>query len=188
MFARGRVMSAPRTRAFDLDEAIGALERTPATLRALLAGAPGAWTDASEGPDTWCAFDVLGHLVHGEATDWVPRARMILEQGEARAFDPFDRFAMFTASEGKTLATLLDEFEAARAASLRTLRGWRLTAADLDRRGRHPDFGGVTMRELLATWVVHDLGHVAQIARVMAKRYKAEVGPWVAYLPVLTRK
>ncbi|MFN0151661.1 MAG: DinB family protein [bacterium] len=173
---------------FDLEESLAILERTPGTLAALLANAPAAWIRANEGPDTWSAFDIVGHLVCGEETDWIPRARIILESGESRAFDPFDRFAMIEASRGKTLGDLLDAFAAQRARSLATLRGWRLTAADLDRRGTHPAFGSVTMRELLATWVVHDLGHIAQIARVMAKRYAADVGPWVEYLPVLTRR
>lgn len=173
---------------FDLEDSLAILERTPATLAALLAGAPPVWVDANEGPGTWSAFDIVGHLVHGEETDWIPRARIIMHSGEARAFDPFDRFAMIEASRGKTLGLLLDAFAERRARNLATLRAWRLTPADLDRRGTHPAFGAVTMRELLATWVVHDLGHVAQIARVMAKRYAADVGPWVEYLPVLARR
>jgi len=173
---------------FDLEDSLAILERTPATLAAMLASAPPAWIAANEGPDTWSAFDVVGHLVHGEETDWIPRARRIMESGESLAFDPFDRFAMFEASRGKTIGALLEAFAERRARSLAVLRGWRLSPADLERRGTHPAFGAVTMRELLATWVVHDLGHIAQIARVMAKRYAADVGPWVEYLPVLTRR
>ncbi len=173
---------------FDLEESLAILERTPAALAALLAGAPHAWIVANEGPDTWSASDILGHLVHGEETDWIPRARIIMESGESRAFDPFDRLGMFETSKGKTIDALLDAFAERRARSLAVLRGWRLSPADLDRRGTHPAFGAVTMRQLLATWVVHDLGHIAQIARVMAKRYSADVGPWAEYLPVLTRR
>jgi hypothetical protein len=176
------------TPAFDLAEALPILERTPATLDRWLRGAPDAWVRADEGPDTFSPFDVVGHLIHGERTDWIARARMIREHGEGRPFEPFDRFGMYRESAGKTLAELLDSFAALRAANLATLRGWRLTRADLAARGRHPDLGPVTLSQLLATWVAHDLGHVAQIARVMAKRYTEAVGPWIAYLPVLTRK
>jgi hypothetical protein len=172
---------------FVLDDAIAVLERTPATLRALLAGLPDAWTTSDEGPDTFTAFDNVGHLIHGERADWVERARIILAQGEDRRFAPYDRFAQARESAGKTLAQLLDEFEALRAGNLATLRGWRLTERELALEGEHPAFGRVTLRQLLATWAVHDLGHVAQVARVMAKRYRDEVGPWQAYLPVLTR-
>jgi hypothetical protein len=172
---------------FDLTQAIPVLERTPATLRTLLDGLPSAWTDANEGPDTWSPFDVLGHLIHGERADWIPRARMILEEGRSRAFEPFDRFAQFRDSEGKSLAELLDEFERLRAKSLGTLKGWQLTDAQLSLEGEHPVFGAVTLRQLLATWTAHDVSHLAQIARVMAKQYRDAVGPWRAYLPVMER-
>lgn len=172
---------------FALADAIAVLARTPATLRALLAGLPEPWIRSDEGPDTFTAFDNVGHLIHGERTDWIARARIILAQGEDRRFAPYDRFAQVRESAGKTLAQLLDEFDALRAANLATLRGWRLTARELALEGEHPAFGRVTLQQLLATWVVHDLGHVAQVARVMAKRYRDEVGPWRAYLPVLTR-
>ena len=172
---------------FDLTAGVAVLERTPRTLRAMLAGLPAAWTDATEGPDTWSAFDVVGHLIHGERTDWIPRARMILEQGRSRPFDQFDRFAQFRDSAGKSLAELLDEFARLRAESLATLRSWKLTDAQLSLEGEHPTFGAVTLRQLLATWTAHDVSHLAQIARVMAKQYRAAVGPWRAYLPIMDR-
>lgn len=172
---------------FSLTEAIPVLERTPRVLDAWLRGVPEPWLRANEGPNTFSAFDNLGHLIHGERVDWIPRARIILELGESRAFDKFDRFAMYKESEGKTVAELLDTFTALRRENLATLAGWKLTPAQLAQRGRHPELGPVTLSHHLASWVVHDLGHVAQIARVMAKRYKADVGPWVAYLPILTR-
>lgn len=173
--------------AFDLAEGRAVLARTPAALRALLDGLDDAWVRATEGPDTWSPFDVLGHMLHGERTDWIPRARIILAQGDDRRFAPFDRTAMFRASDGKSAAALLDEFAAARRESLATLDGWRLTAAQLALTGEHPAFGPVTLRQLLATWVAHDLGHVAQVVRVMAKRYGDAVGPWRAYLSILGR-
>jgi hypothetical protein len=172
---------------FHVDEAIGVLERTPATFRALLGGLPDVWTTCNEGQDTFSPFDVLGHLIHGERTDWIPRARIILTQGENRKFEPYDRFAQFRESQGKSVSTLLDEFSQLRGANLVTLRGWSLSDTELDLEGEHPSFGPVTMRQLLATWVAHDLGHVAQTTRVMAKRYRETVGPWRAYLPVLDR-
>jgi DinB superfamily len=171
----------------DLNDATAILERTPATFRALLAGLSSAWTDATEGPDTWSPYIIMGHLVHAERSDWIPRARIILEQGHERRFTPYDRDAQFRESQGKSLDDLLDEFARARAENLETLAGWRLTTAQLALEGEHPAFGAVTLRQLLATWVAHDLGHVAQTARVMAKQYREAVGPWHAYLPVLTR-
>ena len=161
------------------------LARTPAALDATLRGLPEDWILAHEGGETWSPFDVIGHLIHGERTDWLPRVRIILEHGEARAFDRFDRFAQFAASKGRTLASLLDEFADLRQRSLRELANLRLTDADLDRRGRHPDLGVVTMRQLLATWVAHDLDHVMQISRVLARQYADEVGPWRAYLRII---
>ncbi len=175
------------TQQFQLDEAIAILERTPDTFRALLATLPEAWITSDEGPDTFTAFDNLGHLIHGERADWIARARIILEQGENRRFEPFDRFAHKRDSAGKTLAQLLDEFAALRAANLKILRGWQLTEEQLELTGEHPALGEVTLRQLLATWAVHDLGHLAQTARVMAKRYRSDVGPWQEYLPILTR-
>ena len=173
------------TAAFVLDEAIAVLERTPAVLRSWLAGLPAQWIEADEGADSWSAFDIVGHLIHGERTDWIARARIVLEHGEERAFDPFDRFAQLEASRGKSLDELLDELADLRRRNLETLRDFDLGSADLGRAGRHPELGRVTLGELLACWAVHDLGHIAQIARVMAKRYRQEVGAWQAYLPVL---
>jgi hypothetical protein len=171
---------------FDLELSIGVLARTPGTLKALLGDLAEAWVRGTEGPDTFSAFDVVGHLVDGEETDWIPRARIILARGENPRFEPFDRFRHRTRNAGRSLASLLDELEGLRAANLTLLRSWRLSAADLDLPGTHPSLGRVTLRELLAAWVVHDLEHIAQISRVMAKQYGDQVGPWVPFLPVLT--
>jgi hypothetical protein len=173
-------------RAFVMEEAVAILTSTPATLDALLRTLPDGWIVAHEGGNTWSPFDVVGHLIHGERTDWVPRAKIILEHGEARAFDKFDRFAQFAVSEGRTLSSLLDQFATLRQKSLRELAALRLTAADLERRGRHPELGVVTLRQLLATWVAHDLDHVVQISRVLARQYTDEVGPWRAYLRIIS--
>jgi DinB family protein len=172
---------------FSLDAALAVLTRTPGTLRSMLEGLPSSWTGGNEGPDTWSPRDVLGHLIHGEETDWIPRAGIILTHGESQPFEPFDRFAQSRRFADWSLARLLDRFAEQRAQGLETLRGWRLTPAQLGLSGRHPELGTVTLSQLLASWVVHDLGHVAQIARVMAKQYTQAVGPWKAYLPVLTR-
>lgn len=170
---------------FDPDRALEVLERTPAVFYAMLNGLPDAWTRSNEGPDTFSAFDNVGHLLHGERTDWITRARIILEQGESRRFEPFDRFAHYRENEGRSLDELLDDFADARRRSLETLRGWQLGDAQLALEGEHPALGTVTLRQLLAAWVAHDLGHVAQTARVLAKQYREAVGPWRAYLPVL---
>jgi hypothetical protein len=172
---------------FDLETGIAVLERTPNTLRAMLAGLPHAWIEATEGPETWSPYVVIGHLNHGERADWIPRAQIILAQGTDRRFEPFDRTAQFHESKGKSLLQLLDEFEKLRAHSLATLKGWHLTDAQLALEGEHPAFGPVTLRQLLATWVAHDLGHTAQIARVMAKQYRDAVGPWRQYLSIMDR-
>ncbi len=172
---------------FDLHSSVAVLERTPHTLSALLRDLPPQWTDATEGPETWSPFVIVGHLIQGERSDWIPRAKIILAQGPDRRFTPFDRLAQFRESRGKTLVELLAEFARLRAESLATLGTWRLTDAHLALRGEHPEFGPVTLRQLLATWVAHDLGHVAQVARVMAKQYRDAVGPWRAYLPILDR-
>lgn len=172
---------------FDLSAGIAVLERTPRALRALLDGLPLVWTNATEGPETWSPYIVIGHLIHGERTDWIPRAQIILAQGPQRRFTPFDRFAQLSENQGQSLSALLDEFARLRAANLATLASWRLTEAQLALEGEHPELGVVTLRQLLATWVAHDLGHVAQTARVMAKQYRGAVGPWRAYLPVLDR-
>jgi hypothetical protein len=172
---------------FDIDKSIEILSRTPAVLESLLYDLPDHWTRSNEGADTWSPFDILGHMVHGEKSDWIPRAMIILEYGESRVFDPFDRFAMFDQSYGKSVEDLLHEFTLLRQQSIEELREMELTPELLARRGTHPEFGTVTLAQLLATWVVHDLGHIAQITRVMAKQYTEAVGPWKAYLSVLTR-
>ena len=175
---------------FTVERAIELLSATPATLRSLLGNLSRDWTSI-EGSNSsgqngqWGPFDVVGHLIHGEETDWIPRARMLLEQGENRTFVPFDRFAQFERSEGKTLDQLLDEFVNLRAGNLATLRSWSLSEEQLDLRGLHPELGEVSLRELLATWVVHDLNHVRQIVTAMARKYEGEVGPWKAYLSIL---
>jgi hypothetical protein len=172
---------------FDLEDTLGVLERTPAVLTAMLGGIHERWYSAREGPDTWSPYDVVGHLIHGEETDWVPRARMILEHGDSKPFEPFDRFAQVERFRGWTLDRLLERFATLRRVNLELVRGWQLTDEQLSLPGRHPELGAVDLRQLLATWAVHDLGHLAQIARVMAKRYREEVGVWQEYLPVLHR-
>lgn len=172
---------------FDVEQATSILSRTPSVFDALLHDLPDSWVAANEGDKTWSPFDVVGHLVHCERTDWIPRARLILEKGESQVFDPVDRFAHFQESCGKSIVELLNEFAVLRPANLSTLGEFELSASDLQRTGRHPDFGVVTLGQLLATWVVHDLGHIAQTARVMAKQYANEVGPWAEYVPVLRR-
>jgi uncharacterized damage-inducible protein DinB len=172
---------------FDLEEGIAVLGRTPQVLRLLLSGLPEVWTASNEGEATWSPYDVIGHLIHGERTDWIPRARIILAQGPSRRFEPFDRFAQFEESRGKSLDDLLDELAALRSANLDTLRELPLNDDTLDLEGEHPTFGAVTLGQLLATWVAHDLNHIGQIARVMARQYAEAVGPWKEFLPILTR-
>lgn len=171
---------------FDLRLSIDVLERTPATLRALLQDVDPKLARGTEGPDTFSPFDNIGHLIDGEETDWMARARIILAQGANPRFEPYDRFRHRTRNAKRTLDSLLDEFARLRAENLRALESWKLTEAQLDLPGEHPSLGPVTLRQLLSAWVVHDLGHIAQVARVMAKQYRTEVGPWVPYLPVLT--
>ncbi len=168
-----------------LDDTVALLSRTPAMLDAWLRGLPDAWTRAHDGPDTWSAFDIVGHLIDGERHDWMPRVRMILEHGEAKTFEPFVRGGHARETAGKTLPQLLDEFRRVRADSLESLRALRLHPADLDRRGRHPAFGSVTLSQLLATWAAHDLTHLHQISRTFARQYRDAVGPWTAYLGVM---
>jgi hypothetical protein len=169
----------------ELNETLDFLERTPATLRALLQGLPEEWLDANEGRETFSPRDVLGHLILGERTDWVPRLRIVLEHGESRAFEPFDRFGFRGIVTNRPVGALLDELQRAREDSLRYVRGAGLTPADMERRGRHPELGTVTLGQLLATWVVHDLGNLRQIVRVLAKHHANAVGPWRAYLSIL---
>lgn len=170
---------------FRFDDALPVLRRTPAVLSALLQDLPGTWITATEGSDTWSPFDVVGHLIHGERTDWVPRVEHMLTHGDTIPFPPFDREAMFATSQGLALAELLDAFRRLRSENLDRLQALGLTEADLARRGRHPEFGVVTMGQHLATWVAHDLSHVSQIVRIMARQYSTAVGPWRAYLSIL---
>lgn len=170
---------------FSLPESLEFLARTPSVVDSLLRDTPSSWHSANEGADSWSPIDVIGHLVHGEETDWVPRARIILEHGEARPFEPYDRLAQFSRFSGWPLARLLDRFGELRRANVSTVRAWELTSAQLELAGRHPEFGAVSLRQLLATWVVHDLTHLAQISRVLARQLDHEVGPWKAYLSIL---
>jgi hypothetical protein len=172
---------------FNLDEGKEILRRTPAMLDALLRPLSDSWIMANEGPGSWSPYDIIGHLIHGEEANWIPRARTILEYGEARAFEPFDRFAMFEKSKGRSLAELLDRFAILREESLTELERMEITPAMLGKRGTQPELGSVTLGQLLSTWVVHDLGHTGQVVRVMAKQYGDAVGPWQAYLPILRR-
>ena len=167
---------------FTIELGLEILERTPAVLRAWLGGLSPEWIQANEGPDTWNAYDVMGHLIHGEHTDWMTRAEIIINGGGT--FAVFDRFAQFEESKGKTLAQLLDEFDAARRANVARLRSFGLTEDDLEKTGTHPKFGTVTLRQLLSTWVAHDFDHLMQISRVMGKQLKEDIGPWVEYLRV----
>ena len=170
---------------FHLPETIALLERTPAAFNALLRGLPDSWTQRNEGGNTWTAFDVIGHLIHGERTDWMARARIILESGETQTFERFDRLGHILESRGKSLDQLLDEFARLRRENLAALRALNLQSEDLPRRGRHPALGVVTLAELLATWAAHDLTHLHQLSRLMAHQYRAAVGPWSVYLGVL---
>jgi DinB superfamily len=173
---------------FEFEEAVPVLSRTPAVLRTWLEDLPPCWTAATEGPGTWSPYDVVGHLIHGERTDWIPRAEHILRHGDAVPFPSFDREAMFEASKGRSLGELLDAFEALRSESLRRLDALGLTEADLSRRGLHPELGPVTLGQHLATWVTHDMSHLAQVVRTMARQYTEAVGPWSAYLSVLKER
>ena len=166
---------------YSLEQAIPILKRTPAVLQVYLGGLPEEWIRATDGPGTWSAYDVMGHLIHGERTDWIPRVLHILEKGESEPFPRFDREAMFTASAGKALPELLEQFEWFRAENLESLRGFDLKPTDLLRRGLHPELGVVTLGQHLSTWVVHDLGHVRQIAQTMARQYRDAVGPWTEF-------
>nr|WP_299344863.1 DinB family protein [Allomuricauda sp.] len=170
---------------FELNTAISVLKNTPVVVKALLKDLPEEWISQNEGPETWSPFDVVGHLIHGEKTDWIVRTRLILEQGPEITFEPFDRFAQFKNSEGKNLQTLLTEFEVLRKKNLEILNSLKLADSDLNRKGMHPELGEVTLAQLLSAWVVHDLGHIVQISRVLAKQYVDEVGPWTEYLTIL---
>jgi uncharacterized damage-inducible protein DinB len=173
---------------FSFDAALPLLRRTPAVLRVWLGDLPEVWTSANEGPDTWSPYDIVGHLIHGERTDWIVRTELLLTYGESRPFTPFDRFAQLQDSQARSLAELLATFAELRAQNLRRLEALHLSQADLQRAGRHPELGTVTLGQLLATWVAHDLNHLGQIARVMGRQYTDTVGPWLAYLPLLKPK
>ncbi len=172
---------------FRVKQAIEILSRTPSVLRAMLEGLSEPWVLNNYGEETFSPFDVVGHLIHGERTDWIPRTRIIIEKGEARTFDPFDRYAMYESSKGKRIAELLETFGSLRANSIETLRAMKLTPEQLALRGMHPRLGTVTMEALLATWTAHDLNHIAQIAKSMAYQYRDAAGPWATYLSILQK-
>ncbi len=172
---------------FQIDEAIEVLSRTPAVLEAMLGGLSDPWVQNNYGEKTFSPFDVVGHLIHGERVDWIPRARIILEHGERKPFEPFDRYAMYEASRGKSMGELLHTFAELRAKNLDALRAMDISPEQLALRGTHPELGPVTLENLLATWVAHDLNHIHQIAKSMAFQYREGVGPWREYLTVLPR-
>ena len=170
---------------YTLADAYTLLNRTPKVLDLLLQGLEDSWITSNEGPETWSPFDVLGHLIHGEETDWIPRAKIILSDAEDKTFIPFDRFAQLEKSKGKSMRDLLEEFSGLREANIQELHALNIQEADLRKTGMHPELGPVSLKQLLSSWVVHDLGHLAQISRVMAKQYKEEVGPWVQFMKIL---
>lgn len=170
---------------FNLDQTIEVLERTPLLLEALLKDLSSDWTMTNEGGETWSPYDVVGHLIHGEKTDWIKRLEIILSEEDNKTFEPFDRFAQFEESKGKTMNQLLTEFRELRNSNLQTLKAKNISNNDFDKKGLHPALGEATLVNLLSTWAVHDLNHLSQISRVMAKQYKNEVGPWIEYLPIL---
>lgn len=172
--------------AFTLQKSIEILERTPDVLHKMLQDISAEWTSINEGGETWSAYDIIGHLIHGERMDWIPRAKIILSEQPDKTFEPYDRFAQFEESKGKSLTQLLDEFKTLREKNIAYLRTNKLTAKHLEAKGIHPAFGEVTLSQLLSTWVVHDLNHIGQICRVMAKQYKEAVGPWIEYLGILS--
>ena len=172
---------------YKVSHALEILEQTPKTLQSLLSNLSEDWVYCNEGGETWSAFDVVGHLIHCENTDWIPRLNIILSDAEHKTFEPFDRFAQFENSKGKTLKYLLEEFQQLRTKNLKYLKSLQLSDDTLSLKGSHPELGEVSVKELLATWVTHDLGHIAQISRVMAKQYKSEVGPWVKYISILNK-
>lgn len=170
---------------FQLSQAVEILSQTPSTVKSLLGNLSEEWIFASDGENSWRPFDVVGHYIHGEETDWIPRAEIILAQGENPTFEPFDRFAQFEKSKGRTLPELLETFTDLRRKNIETLKSWNLTEEQLNLKGIHPELGEVTLEQLLATWVVHDLTHIRQIVTVMAKQYAENVGVWKEYLSIL---
>jgi hypothetical protein len=171
---------------FKLQEAIAILSRTPAVVETLLTGLPGEWVMNNEGGETWSPYDIIGHYIEGEKNDWITRMQIILDGGEEKHFKPFNRFAQLEDSKGKTLTELLDQFKQLRKQNISTLQSANITENDLDKTGIHPHFGPVTLRQLLSTWVVHDLAHINQVSRVMAKQYTEAIGPWTEYFSVIT--
>ena len=170
---------------FSLDHSIEILERTPLVIEQILLGIDESWTMNNEGPDSFSPFDVLGHLIDGEETDWILRATLIRTSGEFVPFESYDRFRHYDRNKGKSVAELVAEFKTLRTKNISTVKNWNLTVDDLNLKGVHPELGQVTLRQLLSTWVVHDLGHISQTVRVMAKQYRSEVGPWKEYLTIL---
>jgi hypothetical protein len=170
---------------FEINKAIEILDRTPAVLHALLEGLSETWVKTNEGEGTWSPYDIVGHLIHGERTDWILRMEIILSDRADKTFEPFDRFAQMNEGGEKSLKGLLEEFDMLRKENVKKLLDRNLSANDLAKRGKHPALGDVTLRQLLATWVAHDLNHISQISRVMAKHYVKEVGPWIEYLKIL---
>ena len=173
---------------FDLNRSIEILERSPQVYNSLLSGLSKEWTHCNEGNGTWSAYDIVGHLIHGEITDWIPRLKIILSEDSDKTFEPFDRFAQEKNSKGKTLGELLNTFEELRTKNVAYLRSLKLSDQDLDSKGMHPDLGEVTCKELLATWTIHDLSHIHQLTRVMVRQYGDEVGPWEKYIGIFQKK
>lgn len=174
-----------KKQSFSIDRTIEILEQTPETLIHLTSGLSDFWTKSNEGIDTWSVFDVVGHLLHGDKTDWLVRTKIILSNSYEKQFKPFDRFAQLETSKGKTLLELLNEFKLVRAENVRQIKSFEITTNDLTKAGMHPTFGAVTLGQLLSTWAVHDLDHIAQISRIMSKQYKEETGPWIEFLTIL---
>lgn len=172
---------------YSIDKALEILDRTPKILKIYLENLSDQWVYCNEGPGTWCAFDIVGHLIHGEKTDWIPRLKIVLNDSVNNTFEPYDRFAQFEESKGKTLNQMLLEFSELRTKNLNYLKSLNITETDLNKKATHPELGEVSLKNLLATWVTHDLGHIAQINRVMAKQYKEEVGSWIKYISILNR-
>lgn len=172
---------------FEINKSIEILERTPNVLKTLLSGISEEWLKSNEGENTWSPYEVVGHLIHGEKTDWIPRAKIILSDTENKTFEPFDRFAQEQEEPDQSIDRLLDTFQELRNENLATLKSFQLDFPKLNRKGIHPELGTVNLKELLSTWVVHDLGHIAQISRVMAKQYQGDVGAWKAYLGILKK-
>ena len=172
---------------FELSKSIEILESTPLLLKSYLEGLSEEWIKNNEGENTWSPYDIVGHLIYGEKTDWIPRIRIILKNGKDKLFEPFDRFAQLHNDQTRPITDLIYEFQQLRSENLKELKRFEITSSDLMLKGIHPEFGEVTLQQLISTWTVHDLGHIAQISRVMSKQYKMEVGPWIDYLGILKK-